>query len=121
MAWIATLSNGEIKKEGKPIPGERTPWQTLLQYCRDNDLEITSLNLRVEDKMLHAMPKKMCRGYFQAYEMERIMWRDQVRHKQGIGSVVNDEVHITWIDLATQEIYQEVRPLSEVKIHTSID
>jgi hypothetical protein len=121
MGWVATLSNGEIRKESEPKPGERTPWQKLLQYCRENDVKLTSLRLRVGSTTVHAMPQKMCNGYFQAYEAERILWRDKIKHKQGIGSIINDEVHITWIDLATNDVYQEIRPLSEVKIHTTIE
>lgn len=47
--WIASLSNGETLHEGKgnfeEINGELSPWQKLLKYLEERDVEITSLSL----------------------------------------------------------------------------
>lgn len=126
MAWIANLSDGSTLIEGKGLAGERSPWQQLLQMCRDKDLQISGLRLAVNNVTVTALPPKMCDGYFQAYEAMRIMFRDQIKHRQGIGSVIGDQVYIIWVDLNQEAnnmnyVYSEVRPLSEVKIHTTID
>lgn len=126
MTWIANLSNGDTITEGKPVAGERTPWQKLLRHCRENNITITGLRLSVRDVTIDAMPVKMCDGYLHAYEAERLMWSNVSKIKQGIGSVVGDLVYITWIDINPFEnnmnyIHQDIRPLSEVKIHTTID
>ena len=126
MAWIANLSDGSTVVEGKALAGQRTPWQQLLQHCRDNDLKITGMRLSVNNVTVSALPPKMCDGYFQAYEVMRIWFRDQTKHRQGIGSVVGDQVYIVWVDLNQEAnnmnyVYSEIRPLSEVKIHTTID
>jgi hypothetical protein len=127
MKWIANLSNGETIIESEPKPGEATPWQKLLQKCRDEQIKVVGLQLVVGTVGIEAMPKKMCDGYFHAYEAERIMWRGTTKNKQGIGSVIGDKVYITWVHLGTVKkngmnyVYQEIRPLSEVKIHTTVD
>jgi hypothetical protein len=125
MGWVANLSNGETIIEGKPQPGERTPWQALLQHCRDNSLQITGLRLNVRDVTVNTMPIKMCDGYFQAYEAERILWRGVSKVKQGVGSIIEDSVYITWVDIDSPNgsmnyVHQDIRPLSEVKIHTTL-
>ena len=124
MGWIANLNNGETIVESRPIPGERTAWQKLLKHCKDDGLAITGMRLTVNGVTVEAMPHKMCDGYFQAYEAIRIMFRDQQELRQGIGSIVGDKVYITWVDLGVSEngmsyVHQEVRPLEEVKIHTT--
>jgi hypothetical protein len=127
MAWIASLSNGETLIEGKVIAGERTPWQKLLSYCKANDLKITGIRLQVGDVEVRGMPHKMCDGYMQAYETRRTFYTSGANDKtsQGIGSVVGDQVYITWIDLkpinGAYQIHQDIRPLSQVDIHTMIN
>lgn len=125
MGWVANLKNGQIITESKSVPGEMSAWQTLLKYCRDNDTVITRLQLTINNVTIEALPNNMCSGYFQAYESSRIMFRDTTTNKQGIGSVVNDLVYIVWIGLGASNngmnyVYQDIRPLSEVKIHTTI-
>lgn len=126
MGWIANLSDGRVVEETEPVAGQMSAWQKLLAYCKDNNVAITALRLVVGDVTVEAMSSKRCSGYFQAYEASRVMFRDTVSNKQGIGSVVGDLVYITWINIDTQidhmnHIYQDVRPLAEVKIHTAIN
>lgn len=121
MAWVVNLSNGETLKEGSVIAGEKSPWQKLLDYCKHNNLEITGIWLNVKDVMVAAMPQKMCDGYFHAYEATKMIFRNESSLKQGVGSVIGDKVFITWIDLKSKEVHQDTRPLSEVKVHTTIN
>lgn len=126
MAWIANLSTGETVVEQAPRPGEATSWQRLLKRCRDEGISITGLRLHVNGVTVEAMPTKVCRGYFQAYQAMRMMFGGNSKLRQGIGSIVDDSVYITWVDLEQEKnnmnyVHQEVRPLSEVKIHTTVD
>lgn len=126
MGWIANLSNGETIKEEKPVEGQPSSWQKLLAYCKKNDVRLVNLRLTIGEYYVEAMPNKMCDGYFQAYEATRIMFRDTSSLKQGIGSIVGDKVFITWVSLQRDPssgmylTHQDIRPLSEVKIHTTL-
>ena len=124
MTWIATLDNGETRIEQKPVPGGRTSWQKLLKFCDEKNINITSLQLDVNEHIITSMPKKMCDGYFQAYEHIQTFYGEKMKDRQGIGSIVGDHVYITWVDLIPSKngkfyINHEIRKLSEVKIHTT--
>lgn len=118
--WIANLSNGDSLAEGSSEIGKPTPWRQLLNMLKEKELKLTGLRLRKNGVIIHALPPKQCDGYFHAYEVHRIMWRDSIRHLQGIGSVVDDQVFITWIEESTGHIYNDVRPLEGSKIHTTL-
>lgn len=49
VAWQVSLSNGETVSEGlgrfSEVEGEISPWQKLLVYLSENNLQITSLSL----------------------------------------------------------------------------
>lgn len=126
MGWIAELSNGETAKESSPIAGEMTSWQKLLSRCREENITITELRLVVNGITVEALPSSKCFGYFQAYESSKIMFRDTVNNKQGIGSIIGDLVYISWINIDASinnmnYVYQDVRPLKEVLIHTTVN
>lgn len=126
MGWVATLKDGQAIAEGKTRPGELSSWQSLLKHCRDNDTYVVKLQLTINNVTVEALPNNMCSGYFQAYESSKIMFRDKVTNKQGIGSIVNNLVYITWIDLSASGngmnyVHTEIRNLEEVKIHTIIN
>lgn len=57
--WFASLSNGEnaVEDKGKfeEVAGELSPWLKLREYCEDNDLSITSLQIRQEGRT-HTLP-----------------------------------------------------------------
>jgi hypothetical protein len=119
--WIANLSNGETVAEGSSEPGKPTPWRQLLKLLKeDNELKLTGLRLHKNGITVHALPPKQCDGYFHAYEIHRIMYRNVIRHLQGVGSIVDDQVFITWIEEDTENIYSDVRTLEESKIHTTL-
>ncbi len=121
MGWVAKLSNNEVIEEAKPKPGEMSSWQSLLLRCREENLEILSLSLVVEDMVVEAMPYEECDGYMQAYEVTKSIFSGKETIKQGIGSIVNDQAFITWITLdTTHRIEKETRPLSGVKIHSTL-
>ena len=121
--WIANLSDGTTTYEGKPVPGERTPWQRLLQTCRDKDISITGLRLQRGDVTVMAMPHKMCDGYFQAREAVKIMYKDVSILKYGIGSVIGDQIYVVWVELkldGAPYIYSDIRPLAKNRVHTTL-
>ena len=115
--WIASLSNGEHYFEAPPLPGEKTSWQKLKDHCQQIEVQITMLRLVRGGVTVNSLPKRMCSGYFQAYEMTRSFYGDATTHKQGVGSVVGDKVYITWISLDGRTLWQEIRPVSESLIH----
>lgn len=136
--WIANLSDGSTVIETEPIPGELSPWQKLLQRCREEkhvvkgevtgkdievSLAITGLQLQYGPITIMAMPNKECDGYFQAREVHRIIWRDVYLHMHGVGSVIEDKVYITWIQTTKDgqiNIRSDVRPLETCKVHTTL-
>lgn len=122
--WIANLSNGTVVTEEDPVVGEMTSWQKLLAKCKEEGLRITGLRLGVGPALVNALGYKQCDGYFQAYEAIRYLFNSDVqRLKQGIGSVVGEDVYITWMEEGNNGltyIWQEVRPLSLCKIHTTL-
>jgi hypothetical protein len=117
--WSASLSDGRTAFESPPVPGEASSWQKLLALCKEKNLKITRLRLFRGKVRLMSMPQKMCDGYFQAYEQSKSVFAGDVSMKQGIGSVIGDEVHINWID-DDGNVWQDVRPLSECRIHTTL-
>jgi hypothetical protein len=140
--WIAYLSNGDTVFESPPVEGERTPWQGLLQHIRDNPtfiwkdpkkelpddekpLFITGLRLQYGNVTIMAMPHKQCDGYYQARELHRqklIAPNPVVSSRQGIGSVVGDQVIITWVEIKDGQMItrSDVRPLASERIHTTL-
>lgn len=55
-----SLSNGETFFEGKgpfkEIPGEKSPWQKVIDYLIDNKVEITSLALYTDEGRRFTLP-----------------------------------------------------------------
>lgn len=132
--WIASLSNGETVYETQPEEGKPTPWQGLIERTRNEThttknsevevpLTITMMRLQYGPLMVQAMPHQMCDGYFQAREALHVVYRNIDVNKHGIGSVVGDNVFITWIEMTpTGQFYvkSEVRPLESCKVHTTV-
>lgn len=123
--WIAQLSDGSTIVESEPVPGERTPWQLLLQRCRESELKITGMRLQFGNVTVMAMPYKECDGYYQAIEVHRKNFISnnpiEVR-RQGVGSVVGDSVYITWVEIKDGQLItrSDVRPLEGSLIHTTL-
>lgn len=117
--WTATLSNGDIAWETEPEPGERTPWQKLLDRLEKENLKITSLRVQRGKTTLHALPHKECDGYFQAYEVFMSSQTKLEYKRQGCGSIVGDKIFITWID-ENGNVWGDVRNFTENKIHTTL-
>lgn len=125
MKWIANVSDGQTYIEGQPVPGERTSWQQFLKMIKDGNLKITGLSLQVEEIIIRTPGNKVCDGYFHAYEVRKAVFSGGTKELQGIGTVIGNQVFITWISLAldpdgTRQIYNEIRPLNDVKIHTTL-
>lgn len=113
--WIASLSTGETVFEYQATRGELSAWQKLLQRCRTDNVRITQMRLQRGGITVTGIPNAS--GYFQAYEIKiSNNTRQQVIY-QGIGSVTGDHVFITWIN-EQGDVFQDVRPLGEVWVHT---
>jgi hypothetical protein len=118
--WIANLSDGSNVHETPPAEGEKSAWQKLIdQVSTNKDLSISQLHLVRNGRVIHAINSKGSRGYFQAYDVTRVLWSDTYIRKQVIGSVVGDMVFITWID-EKGEIWQDARSLETEKVHTTL-
>lgn len=117
--WAAKLSNGEIAYETPNNPGERSSWQKLLARLREESLHIVEFVLIRGNGLVSALPPKACSGYYQAYEVRKMVFQGVESRLQGIGSVVNDHVYILWVD-ENGNISQDVRPLEGERIHTTL-
>lgn len=117
--WIASLSDGETVYEQPPLPNEKTSWQKLLDRLAEYGLTITMLRVQRNGVTLHALPPKACGGYYQAYEVRQKVYGGKVVHLQACGSVIEDKVLIIWID-ENGNLYQDLRPLAEEKMHTTL-
>lgn len=117
--WIADLSDGRTAFEGSEKPGEQSAWQQLLSYCRQNNLKITMLRLQRGGRNIHAMPHKMCEGYFQAYQCKKQLYSGKETTTQGIGSIVGEQIFINWID-DNGNVWQEIRTLESERVHTTL-
>ena len=129
--WIAYLSNGETIPETEPIEGEKTPWQLLLERCRQENIQMKRLSLVFNGCQIMSMTRKQCAGFFQAREVRKEFFGSMGEngktevHFQGIGSVVGDKVFITWFTVFPKTsmlayISTDVRPLESCRIHTTL-
>lgn len=117
--WTATLSNGTNVWETEPIPGDRRPWQKLLDRLSKENLKITSLRVQRGSVTLIAMPHQQCDGYYQAYDQYKSLISGEELLKQGCGSVIGDKVFIMWTD-ENGNVWSDVRLLEKEKIHTTL-
>jgi hypothetical protein len=135
--WIASLSDGSTVLETPPVEGEHSAWQKLLERCRTEfihvvdaegrsvvmPLRVTMLRLQYGPVTIMALPNNRCDGYFQAREVHRIMYRDFYMNLHGVGSVIDDQVYITWLEITPEGqfyIRNDVRPLETCKVHTTL-
>jgi hypothetical protein len=112
------LSNGEtVFETGDPMD-DLTGWQQLIDRCRSENLRITQLQLQRNGVTIVSVPN--AEVYLQAYEA-RSSGRNTTKTTlmQGVGVVVNDMVHITWIAVDERLVKQDVRPLSLMYLHTN--
>lgn len=115
--WIAYLNNGEVVAETPPGKGELSAWQGLLFRLRQNGERITMLQLQMNGARISAIPKAA--GYVQCSEMHRDLQTKAERHSRGIGSIFGDHVVMIWVD-DKNNIWQDIRPLTDLKLHSTI-
>lgn len=117
--WIVSLNNGTQYLEATSMPGDKTSWQQFIDFIKAENLTPTAMSLIWNGCRVHAISK--ADGYFQAYEAKKSMAdpNKQTQVMRGIGTVVGDQILITWIT-ETGEIRQDIRPLSENLIHTTL-
>jgi len=121
IGWMAALSNGETVREQPPIPGEKSSWQKLLDRLTEENIKMVGLCIRYLNTTVNALPPKACQGYYQARDQAITFYHgtESGSIRQGIGSVVDDKVFITWLD-ANGNTWQDVRLLSSEKIHSTM-
>lgn len=101
------------------MPGEKSAWQKLLDRLTAENLRMTGLRVQRGGVTVCALPTKQCDGYYQAYELRKVMFRDNGDHRQACGSVVGDQVFIFWIDEGGN-LWQDIRPLESERPHTTL-
>jgi len=113
--WIASLNTGETVFEEPTSRGELSAWQRLLQRCRAENVRITQL--RLQRGGMTVVATHAAQGYFQGYESRTSGRTLKTTTVQGIGSVVGDLVFINWLN-DQGHVWQDVRPLGELWVHT---
>ena len=120
--WVAALSNHLTYGEEETPQGEQTAWRKLLSDLRETDhTVIEDLKLRVRDTVVSCLPPNECDGYFQAYQKISFIQSHKERNMQGIGYVLGDKVHITWLEDVLEGpviVWQDVRDLDSCRVHT---
>jgi hypothetical protein len=121
VSWTAILSNEEFVREEEPIANEPMSWQKLLIRLSEENLSIHVLQLHRGFTTITSLLGERCDGFFQAHEKRISIYGGQRSeyHLQGIGSVIGDNVFITWID-DNGGVWQDVRPLEIVRTHTTL-
>lgn len=114
--WIASLSNGETVFETKEVEGELSPWQSLKQRCKEENLNITQLRLQLSGLTFIGIPN--ADGYAQCWKHYQSVFNPDKPPTvmRGIGSVIGDKVYLTWVD-NYGNIRQEVEDYKNVEIH----
>jgi hypothetical protein len=122
--WIASLSNGqtifEAPARGK---GELSAWQQLLADLKTlpefRGCHISQMRLQRGGRTVTAIPRRngLVLGYFQGYEAFISNLRRTQTLNQGIGTIINQDVFITWVN-NQGDVWQDIRPLKEVWVHT---
>lgn len=117
--WIASLSNGETAFEQPPVYGEKSSWQKLLDRLTTESLRITQLRLQRNGFTIVCDSHKKIHGYCMAYEVSKMVFRNTESRMQGVGSVFNELVFMTWID-DNGNVRQDIRPLGEMRVHSTL-
>ena len=112
------MSNGETAYEWPTGDDEMSSWQQLLRRLKDKGLRITQMRLQHGKNTVVAYPK--ADGFLQCYEVRKALFSGKESRCQGIGSIVGDLVFVTFMN-ATGESWQDIRPLSELRIHSTMD
>lgn len=115
--WVASLSNGQTVLEVPDVPGEKTAWQKLRHWCMDNGVHITQIRLQLGPINLIGLQDKECAGYCHAHQLQKNLTTGQANHFRGIGSVLDGQVYMIWVNLADGHIRPEVVPLADMAVH----
>lgn len=119
--WVASLSNGETVFQTADIPGELSPWQRLLERCREEDIYITQIQMQRNKRTIVGV--RQADGYcqFVDFRAEGLRNGQFVRTETlyGIGSVVGDKVYCTLINDEGQT-WQDTRSLQSMRLHCQL-
>jgi hypothetical protein len=95
-SWVVNLANGATKVE-EWVPGQLSPWQRLMEYCKKEHTYVTNLRLTIGTRTVACDSNAV--GYWQAHGMPSVQGVecDEELHKwRGIGYVKDDIIYITW-------------------------
>lgn len=115
--WIASLSNGETVFEKAQPPGDVTSWTKLQRRLKSEDLKITMLRLQKGGVTIMAKPK--ADGYVQCSEIKMGLMSGKQSRVQGIGTIIGEWVIMSWMD-ENRNVWQDMRPLDDLKIHSTM-
>ncbi len=100
--WQVSLNNGETLYEGKgnfvEIEGELSPWNKMIQYITENNLEITSLSLYTNSGQRWNLPSKGGNPKFRAFDIAQKPFKLQLERVQGMD----------WDDQNNPDIYTTI-------------
>jgi len=120
MGWVASLSNGETVQEGPWVEGRLSPWQAFRQWLTEHpDTKVTQLRLQMNGPTIVCLPH--AEGYFQArYASGHPLQGDDFHDVGfGVGTVIGDWIFINWMN-SEGNVWQEIRPLEENRVHTTL-
>jgi hypothetical protein len=92
-AWVASLSSGDTVVEHW-TQDELSPWNKLMQYCKDKDLYLTNLRLTVCSKTISLKPHAI--GYWQMHQCSFLQGGGDIPISRGIGFVDGHKIKIVW-------------------------
>lgn len=93
-------------------------WQSLLKRLREtSDLHMTQLRLQHNGRTVVAVPK--AEGYVACYQVHKTLNTTEQTTYQGIGSIVGDQVFMTWINQAG-DVWQQIEELNKLKVHSTL-
>ncbi len=115
--WLASLSDGRNIIETPPQPGQLSPWQALLAELRESGVRMTQLRLQVNG--VTVVGARGADGYLQCTEVRINLQTREQTVVCGIGSVFGEQVFLTWVD-EDHNIWQDVRPLADLVVHSTL-
>lgn len=92
-AWIASLSSGNTVVEHW-LPSGLSPWNRLINHCRDHSVYLTNLRLTICSKTMCLRPHAI--GYWQMHQCSFLPGIGDIPISRGIGFVEGDKVKIIW-------------------------
>ena len=108
--WIASTSDGKTFFEDI-IPGAKSAWMRLKDYCKEKNIKITNLRMQVDGQTFY-LPAK-AKGYT-SLGFKSVDSQGREEDKKGIGYVTeNDTILMLWKTIGKGDIRIEEREFKE--------